>query len=292
MSELKTTQVDAKQFRERTAMISRVLLTDWVGEARAQEAIGRISVAISAAAQSAKNPQDYYDCTPASVAKVIAISSLTGIMPGSGQGALAYAIPRRPRKGDPLQLNYQLSHRGIAALARRAGSSLIAIPISIRDELTVDAFGEVHVASRDFDNPPSTWDDLRGVIVMVKSILNGTIISCQFVSKSVISIRRDSSDSYQFAEKTDWAKASDPWHKWPIEMSMKAAMHYAVNRGWCVIDDTEAVRALEVDGECDRPLLIDESAISASATLAKSLTEQVEAEPVAQQVFDSHGLPA
>jgi hypothetical protein len=28
---------------------------------------------------------------------------------------------------------------------------------------------------------------------------------------------------------------------------MKTAMHYAISRGWCVIDDTEAVRALSAD---------------------------------------------
>jgi hypothetical protein len=32
---------------------------------------------------------------------------------------------------------------------------------------------------------------------------------------------------------------------------MKTAMHYAIARGWCVIDDTDAQRALSADVESD-----------------------------------------
>ena len=129
---------------------------------------------------------------------------------------------------------------------------------------------------------------------MVRSAESGAVLTCQFVSRSIISIRRDSSDSYKFAEKNEWAKESDPWHKWPIEMAMKTAMHYAVSRGWCVIDDTLALRALEVDAESDlasaQPAV---QSISASAALAKTLIEpEVEVETVPQsQVFDEQGMP-
>src|SRR3990167_6862887 len=40
-----------------------------------------------------------------------------------------------------------------------------------------------------------------------------------------------------------------PWHNWPVEMAIKTAMHYAIGRGWCVIDDTDAARALNADAE-------------------------------------------
>lgn len=243
----------AQDFRNRSTSIASALLKDWVGESRAREATGRIATALSASAASAKNPKDFYDCTPQSVARVIAISALTGIMVGSGQGALAYAIPRRPRKGEPPQLQYQLSHRGIAALARRAGSSIVPIPIGIRDTVRFDECGEMVVDNRDIDNPPATEAELRGILILVKNLSTGAVVARGFVPKSIINKRREGSDSYKYAEKpgNEWAKESDPWHKWYVEMAIKTAMHYAIGRGWCVIDDTEAVRALQVDAEDD-----------------------------------------
>lgn len=244
---------DAKEFRQRSTQIASSLLRDWVGEERAREATGRIATAISASAAAAKNPSDFYQCTPQSIAKVIAISALTGIMVSTGQAALAYAIPRRPRKGEPPQLQYQLSHRGIAALAKRAGMTIVAYPIGANDKIDVDEAGEVVVRHRDIDNPPTTEAELRGVMVLVRSAATGVVLARGFVSRSIINSRRAQSDSYNFAEKpgNDWAKESDPWHKWYVEMAIKTAMHYAIGRGWCVIDDTEAVRALQADSEGD-----------------------------------------
>jgi recombinational DNA repair protein RecT len=241
------------EFRQRSTQIASTFLRDWVGEERAREATGRIATALSASAAAAKNPQDFYDCTPQSIAKVIAISALTGIMVSTGQAALAYAIPRRPRKGEPPQLQYQLSHRGIAALAKRADLSLVAYPISYADEVDTDQSGEVVIKSRDIDNPPQDEESLRGVMVLVRSTVTGTVLSRGFVAKKIINARREQSDSYLYAEKpgNSWAKDSSPWHKWYTEMAIKTAMHYAIGRGWCVIDDTEAVRALSVDAEGD-----------------------------------------
>jgi len=243
----------AKDFRANATGIANMFLKDWVGEERAREATGRIATALSASAAAARDPSDFYACTPASVAKVIAISALTGIMVSTGQGALAYAIPRRPRKNEDPQLQYQLSHRGIAALAKRAGLSLVAYPISVRDAIETDECGEVVVMYRDIDNPPQTEADLRGVMVLVRTQQTGIVLSRGFVAKTIINSRRAQSDSYNYAERkgNEWAKDSDPWHKWYVEMAIKTAMHYAIGRGWCVIDDTEALRALQVDAEAD-----------------------------------------
>lgn len=271
-----------QEFRQRSTQIAGVLLRDWVGEERAREATGRIATALSASAAAAKNPQDFYDCTPQSIAKVIAISALTGIMVSTGQAALAYAIPRRPRKGEPPQLQYQLSHRGVAALAKRANLVLIAVPISIRDRVEVDDNSEVIVTERDFDNPPLSEEDLRGVLILVKSAATGICLAKGFVAKSVINVRRQQSDSYRFAEdpKNAWARDSSPWHKWYVEQSMKTAMHYSINRGWCVIDDTEAVRALQADAEGDFQNIVVEAD---DKTRTESLTERLtESKPLEQ----------
>jgi recombinational DNA repair protein RecT len=246
-------QSPAAAFRNRASTIANSFLRDWVGEERAREATGRIATAISASAAASKNPEEFYSCTPSSVAKVIAISALTGIMVSTGAGALAYAIPRRARKGEDPQLQYQLSHRGLAALAKRAGLSLVAIPIGYKDTVLVRETGEVYVTARDIDNPPANEHDMRGVIVLVRNMTTGVLVTSGWVAKSVINERRAVSDSWKFAEQSgkEWAKDSSTWHKWYVEMALKTAMHYSIARGWCVIDDTEAVRALTVDAESD-----------------------------------------
>lgn len=250
MTEQKKT-VPAVQYRQMATKISMSLLIDWVGEERAKEAAGRISAAFAAAAASARNPNDLYDCTPDSIGRCIAIAALTEIMPGTGSTALAYLVPRRPRKGERPQLQYQLSHRGLNALAKRTGMMMIAVPIGRHDRLDFTEDGDVRVISRDIDNPPTSEEDLRGVMVLVRELKNGATICRGWVPVSLINVRRESSDAYQFAKRTAWAQESDAWHKWYVEMAIKTAMHYAISRGWCVIDDAAAVRAISIDQERD-----------------------------------------
>lgn len=238
-----------RQFRATCTQIATSLLTDWVGQDRASEAIGRVAVALSAAASASKKPEDFYDCTPESVGAVIAISALTGIMVGNTRNSLAYAIPRRQRKGEQPQLRYELSHRGVAALAKRSGQFLVPIPVSHADDVGIDENGEIIVKHIDIDNPPQTFEDLRGIVLLVKDLATNNVLFRGWVPKSSIEKRRNKSEGYRFALSNDWAQATDPWHAWPIEQSMKTAMHYAVSRGWCVIDDTSSIRALSVDSE-------------------------------------------
>jgi recombinational DNA repair protein RecT len=242
-------QSEGARFLQLTTRAATKLLEQWVGPERAAEAKGRIASAFQASAMAARNPSDFYAATPASIAHCVAIAALTGMMPGTGAAALAYLVPRRPRKGEAPQLQYQLSHRGLAALARRADLVLLALPCGTQDVLEVTD-GEVTRFEPQIDEPPVTWDELRGVVIVVKTS-TGQVLFRGWVAKRLIEIRRNGSDSYQFAVKTEWARRTDPWHVWPIEMSMKTAMHYAVSRGWAVIDDTEAVRALSIDGSGD-----------------------------------------
>lgn len=229
------------------------ILHDLVGDEKCQVAAGRVALALRSAASSARNPSDFHECTRESVGRVIAIAALTNIMPSTGATALAYAIPRRARKGEPPQLTYQLSHRGINALANRAGMHMVAIPISHSDQIEDDGTGNVVVKSRDFDNPPTTEAELRGVIVQVRTIKTGMVVCSGWVPLKLILARRAQSDGYNYAERpgNEYAKDSDPWHKWFVEQAMKTAMHYAIGRGWCVIDDTEATKALAADVQSD-----------------------------------------
>lgn len=239
----------AVKFRQTVTTIATRLLEDWVGRERAAEAVGRVAAALSASAAAARNPADFYACTPQSVGQVVATSALTGIMVGTGALALAYAIPRRARKGEAPQLQYQLSHRGICALARRAGNVLIPVPVGRKDHLVVVA-GEVAEHTADIDDPPTTWDELRGVIVVLKDTA-GTVLFRGWVPRKLIEERRAQSDAFQYAERNAYAQKSSPWHVNPVPMGMKTALHYAAARGWVVIDDTEAVRALSADAASD-----------------------------------------
>lgn len=245
-------QLSAPQkYRQLTARYAENLLEQWVGPEKAREAAGRISVALAAAAASARNPADIYACTHESIARCVAIAALTNIMPGSGSTSLAYLIPRRDRKDEPPQLRYEFSHRGLNALARRTGQTMIPIPISHRDEVSFSETGETQIISRDIDNPPMNEDELRGVLLIVKELSTGVTICREFVPKSIIHKRRDKSDSYQAALRKDWLKKTDPWHAWYIEQCMKTAMHYGIARAWCVIDDAAAVRAAAMDNQTD-----------------------------------------
>lgn len=288
MSEIaKKTASDPAKFRRQAENIATSLLTNWVGEDRAKEATGRIAAALAASAASARNPQDFYDCTPASVATVVALSALTGIMPATGATALAYAIPRRARKGELPQLQYQLSHRGINALARRCGQTVIAVPISNRDDVDVNDAGEFLVLNRDFDRPPMTWEELRGVQILVKELNSGRVTFSGFVPRAVIEPRRAMSDSWA----NERARPYSPWTKWPVEMCMKTAMHYAVGRGWCVIDDTAANRALAADQEAD--LKRDSIEVVSRPSSIAAITERphVEVDEVVDDVTDTKSEP-
>lgn len=246
----------AQAFREDVQGRATQLLVEWVGDNAAREAVGRIMTAFAASAASARNPAQLYECTRQSIASCVAISALTGIMPSTGANALAYLIPRRPSKDKPSALCFELSHRGLQALARRCGNVMNAIPVSFKDKFEMQGSGDVVLTKLDFDNPPETMDELRGVVIVVKDITSGNMVASQFVSKSLIERRRDMSQGYHYALKNAYAQRTDPWHVWPVEMAMKTAMHYATSRGWCVIDDTSAVRALSMESS-NQPTLSD-----------------------------------
>jgi hypothetical protein len=130
---------------------------------------------------------------------------------------------------------------------------MVAIPISHSDQIEVTETGDVVIRSMDLDNPPTTEAELRGVVVLVKRHDTGTLLCSAWVAKKLIDQRRETSDSFRYAEKpgNEWAKSSSPWHAWPVPQAMKTAMHYVIGRGLCVIDDTEAQRALSADVQGD-----------------------------------------
>lgn len=246
-----TEETDAQRFKRDVYNMSMQVLTTMVGKERAREAAGRVQAAIAASVASAKDPADFYACTRASIAQATAVAALTGIMPGTGQAALAYVIPRRPRKNEQPQLQYQLSHRGVAALVKRGGTVLYAVPVSHDDMIRVE-YGEVVDHDADIDNPPLTWEELRGCIAVIKDAASGAVLFRGWVALKIIDQHRQQSDTFKWAERTgSWAYKISPWHTSPVPMAQKTTMHYAIARGWAVVDDTESSRALSIDAAAD-----------------------------------------
>lgn len=276
-----------RDFKRHVQGIAMEMLASWVGEDRTNEAIGRITAALTASVASARDPNDFYACTPSSIAGCIALAALTGIMPGVGSTALAYVVPQRARKGEAPQLAYWLSHRGVNALARRCGQTMIPTPVGLKDKIQVDSDGEIRVVELDVDSPPQTYEELRAILILVKELSTGHVIHRGWVPKSVINKRKAKSRSAE--------SEYGPWNNWPIEMAIKTAMHYAIGRGWCIIDDTSAARALQTDAEVDRAapaLLVNQPEPPAGLNRTDQLAASLGAKPVQPKVPspDNEGL--
>jgi recombinational DNA repair protein RecT len=242
--------VETKQFKALVLASATKLLEDWGGT----EAKNRIALAFLNAALAAKNPQDFYECSVESIGTCIAIAAMTNLSPGSGPASPAYLIPRRSRKGEKPQLTFNLSHRGIITLARRAGTVVVPLPVGYKDLLEF-AEGEISSFLPSPDEPPTTWEELRGVVLVIKD-LQGTTLMRGWVPKKLIEIRRGFSDSWKYGEKNkgqSWG-GSSIWHQWPVELAMKTALHYAVGRGWISFDMDGAgiaAKAMLLDQEAD-----------------------------------------
>jgi branched-chain amino acid transport system permease protein len=97
----------AKQFAATVEHLAADFLSRIADPEQVVKATGRLALAVRAAGVA--NPK-VYECTPASVAQAVAMSALTGLMPG-GPKPEVYLIPRSGK------LEWQISARGLQALA-------------------------------------------------------------------------------------------------------------------------------------------------------------------------------
>ena len=104
----------AHQFRSVVESKASDFLQAMVGTEEGSKAAGRVALAFRQAAQTNDR---LYSCDPVSVAQAVALSAMTGLMPG-GPLPDVYLLPR----GKILQ--WQVSHRGFAKLAARSGVRL------------------------------------------------------------------------------------------------------------------------------------------------------------------------
>ncbi len=205
-----------------------------LGSQQGRRAGARIALAFAQAAQAAKRPDDLYRCSGESIAGCIATAAETGIYPG-GPHPKAYLIPR----GGALQ--YEITHRGIAVLAQRAGYGLRPIPVHIDDPILSVQFGEVIEHEADPDRHPQSLDDLRGVYVCMTRLSDGANMGRPWIPVSVLRTRAES------------RQAGPVWRQWPVEMAMKTAIKYAVARGMLVIDSDALDSAFAAEAHVVEP---------------------------------------
>ena len=187
-----------------------------LGSAEGLKAAARVTLAFAQAAAVARDPSALYRCSQESIIACITTAMDTQIYPG-GVYPKAYLVPRGG------QLQYEITHRGIAVLAQRAGYGIRAVPVQ-KGEHVLISFGEVQEHEQDPDNYPTKLDDLRGVYVILTRLADGANMGRAWVPVSLIQKRANS------------RQAGPVWKQWPIEMAQKTAIKYCVARGALVID--------------------------------------------------------
>lgn len=217
------TALDFKHHVHNTASKAALAL---MGSDRGKKAAARMVLAFAQAASVAKDPQALYNCSGESIVTCVTTSIELGIYPG-GPYPKAYLVPRGG------QLQFEVTHRGIAVIAQRAGYSIKAVPVQ-KDEHVVISFGEVQEHIQDPDTYPDSLDDLRGVYVVLTRLKDGVNMGRAWVPISLIQKRANS------------RQAGPVWKQWPIEMAQKTAIKYCVARGALVIDSDELDQAISV----------------------------------------------
>jgi phage RecT family recombinase len=248
---------------------SERLLGELLGTDEAKQIAARLAITLRQIAASAPA---IYDCEPASVAECVALSALSGLNPG-GPLPHVYVVPRRIKGVQRLQ--WMISWRGLAELARRSGYAVRAVPVHREDSftLTLGLSPDIQHAPSDAW-PPTVHEDLRGVYVVATEIETGRLVGFEWVSASVIEARRAKSDS--------WKSGYGPWKEWPVEMALKTAIRYAIQRGLVSISDLGAI-AYQRDGEQDAAERIDVTPEAPAAKPRPQLAEFLPPEEIAPE---------
>ena len=226
-NDIQTRRNHPPTLRARVQGMAGRMLTDMVGEARATEAAARTGLAFAAAHRAARNPADIERCSPESIASCVALSALTGLMPGGAMPSVWLV----PRSGE---LQWMISHRGLMSLARRAGYQLSTAVVGMDDVVTVE-FGEVTEHRAAPGREPTSLDELAGIIVSCKRLADGAILGRYWMDGAAV-------------VKRSRARGAGPvWKSWPIEMAQKTAVKWACARGLVPIESIELDQALAAD---------------------------------------------
>lgn len=207
------------------------LLRSRFGEDVAKRAANDVGMAFNSAIRNSQKPDDFLaiastDIGRASIVNCIAVSALTGLVPG-GPNPTCWLIP----KGG--QLQWWISHRGICVLALRAGYQITPVLVH-KDDPVKTSLGVV------------TEHEAKGYVRGFADLAGGFLRVCRL------------SDGYVFEPiwihgqaliKT--ATNGAPWKAHPAEMLMKAAIKYSAARGFLPIETLELNAAMEADNDAE-----------------------------------------
>lgn len=241
-----------------------------VPPAEMQRAMDRTILAFRA--QANRNP-DIFDCTPESVARGVAMSSLTGLMPG-GPLPDVDLIPRKTRvkeggswRDGAKELQWQISWRGYVTLAKRAGCLVKPVNVYAADVFEWEEGLESRLTHRPTIGAERMIGDADSMEPLVASYVIVTYPDGRrdfvVMDRAAIMKRRDRSDGWR--QFKDGRIKSTPWGEWPDEQALKTAVRYGAQRGVILLDDV-ARFAFEADGADDtpRPEVIDTTATIAA----------------------------
>ena len=256
-----SSNVPALRFRSIVEDKASEFLSATLGSASGQEAAGKVALAFRAAAQSNDR---LYSCDPASVAQAIALSAMTGLMPG-GPLPDVYLMPRKN------QLQWFISHRGYLKLMSRTGTRIRSRFVLEGEKFEVsEGLNPNIIHEPDLDLEP-TWESLKAVYVVAHCPDGNSDFIV--VRKKDIEKRRGNSDAWRRN------KSTSPWGQWPVEMALKTGIRYAISRGLVSLDEQSA-HAFEQDGVQDAPAnhvvhASDNKSNGGRATGMKALGESV-----------------
>ena len=216
-------------FRQRVERIAGAALREALPPKQVAQAVARVSLAFATAHRTARDPSALEACTDASIGACVALSALTGLMPG-GSHALVYLVPQSARRGEAPELQWRPTHRGYAALAiEDAGLVLLPVAVYESDELEV-SFGEVsHHVSLD-----EQAGDVVGVYVTIRRAADGVVLSRPWIPRATIEKIR----------KTSRAGNRGPWGTHYEEMALAASIRWCHGRGMIPSSSTRLQQAM------------------------------------------------
>lgn len=187
-----------------------------IPEDELRRAHDRLMVAMK---QAGMQNRSIYGCSPASVARAVVMSALTNLYPG-GPMPDVYVLPR----GSELQ--WEISYRGMAKMAQRAGVRVQAVAV-----MEGDRFDVVRGLHPDLVHVPHTdpsWEAMTHVYVVAWN--GAAVLGFEVMTKAQIEKRRRASKS----------GSRGPWGSWPLEMALKTGIRYAILRGLVPLDESAA----------------------------------------------------
>lgn len=241
----------AQRYQRTVEALASRELTTMLGKEEGARAAARFGLAFR---QTAASVPDLYKCAPASVARALAMSLLTNLLPG-GPVPKVYMFPRRIKGVHEVQ--WQVAPTGYLELVKRAGVRPVVVVVYEGQQQAVEEqLREIAANPSALYIPPAvdeggSWEDLLGAYILAIDTETGSAApDVLWLPKSEIEKRRNCSDSWKRSG------ASSVWGKWPAEMIRKTAIKYAVARGYLPLDDT-GLLGLQEDQRQDAVEVID-----------------------------------